>query len=125
MKLVNLAKYNWFFRTQTAVKRFKRSVRFLFQRMFRGFDDSETWCLNIAHAKWMVPRLERFIELHNGYPMELTPEKWIDILTKILEYFKNVRDDNVDIYDFEDKEEWKRHQENEALYIKWREHLWW
>ena len=34
-------------------------------RIERGFDDSETWCLASTCAEFMIPRLERFIEITN------------------------------------------------------------
>ena len=49
--------------------RIKRSIRFFFQRMFRGFDDSETWNMDLTFYKWLLPRIRRFIKVTNGYPI--------------------------------------------------------
>lgn len=33
------------------------------QRVERGFDDSETWSLDMTIARFIIPRLERYIEI--------------------------------------------------------------
>lgn len=48
---------------------FKRSIRFWWQRRTRGWDDSDTWNLEAELARWLAPRLRRFIEAHNGVPL--------------------------------------------------------
>lgn len=48
--------------------RAKRWCRFLYQRLTRGFDDSVTWNLDSEFATFMLPRLERFIQLYHSYP---------------------------------------------------------
>jgi hypothetical protein len=44
-------------------ERDSRNKAFKKQRLERGFDDSETWCLDLTIAKFIIPRLERFIEI--------------------------------------------------------------
>jgi len=58
------------------------------QRLTRGFDDSETWNLDSTIAKFIVPRLEVFIEENGGYPMGKTPEQWDEELRSMLWSFK-------------------------------------
>ena len=41
----------------------KREKDFIKQRIERGFDDSETWALNYTIARFIIPRLERYIEI--------------------------------------------------------------
>lgn len=41
----------------------KRLEEFQEQRKERGFDDSETWSLDITIVKFMLPRLKRLIEI--------------------------------------------------------------
>ena len=45
-------------------------VRFFWQRLTRGFDDSETWDMDSTFYKWFLPRLKRYKELSIGYPTE-------------------------------------------------------
>lgn len=40
-----------------------REPKYKKQRMKRGFDDSETWSLDVTFASFMLPRLERFKEI--------------------------------------------------------------
>lgn len=40
-----------------------REPKYKKQRMQRGFDDSETWSLDVTFAEFMLPRLERFKEI--------------------------------------------------------------
>jgi hypothetical protein len=63
---------------------FIRDLKFLKQRIIRGWDDSETWSLDFTVAKFMLPRLIRFKELKCGYPCNLTKEEWDKILDEIL-----------------------------------------
>ena len=48
--------------------RFYRPYWFFWQRITRGFNDSETWNLDYTIAKLVLPRLKRFKELTNGIP---------------------------------------------------------
>ena len=45
----------------------KRAVEFKKQRLARGFDDSELWGLDCAIAKFIIPRLERFLEVSSEH----------------------------------------------------------
>lgn len=42
-----------------------REEEFSEQRIKRGFDDSETWALTDTFCNFMIPRLERYIEIIN------------------------------------------------------------
>lgn len=42
----------------------KRSVKYFFQRLFRGWDDSETWNLDQSLSRLILPRLKRYRELY-------------------------------------------------------------
>ena len=41
-----------------------RHPKFKEQRKERGFDDTETWCLDSTITSFVLPRLERFKELN-------------------------------------------------------------
>jgi hypothetical protein len=43
----------------------KREIKFFWQRLTRGFDDSVTWNLDITVAKFMLPRFKLYREAHN------------------------------------------------------------
>ena len=42
-----------------------REEEFKKQRIEKGFDDSETWSLDSTICKFIIPRLERYIEITN------------------------------------------------------------
>jgi hypothetical protein len=62
----------------------KRDVRFFFQRLIRGWDDSETWSLDVSFAKLMLPRLKRFNEIKCGYPAHMKEKEWDSIIEEII-----------------------------------------
>ena len=58
------------------------------QREENGFDDTETWHLDKTLALFLIPRLERFIQVNNGYPGGETEESFNEKLNFILKSFK-------------------------------------
>lgn len=54
----------------------KRRLRYWWQRLTRGFDDSETWSLSGTIAVFALPRLKRLRELHSCHPTNMTMEEW-------------------------------------------------
>ena len=58
------------------------------QRDERGFDDTETWHLDKTLALFLIPRLERFIQVNNGYPGGETEKTFNEKLNFILKSFK-------------------------------------
>lgn len=97
----------------------KRQVLFKEQRETRGFDDTETWSLSSSMARFIIPRLERFKELHCCHPGTLTMEKWDKILQEMIDGFKEV--ERMDENDF-DHAKVKR---GLKLFKKWYLDLWW
>lgn len=65
-------------------RRFIRPIRFLWQRLTRGWDDSDTWNLDWEFSEWIAPRLKRLRELSNSYPPDLTEQEWDEILAKMI-----------------------------------------
>ena len=49
----------------------ERQDHFKKQREDNGFDDTETWHLDKTVALFLIPRLERFIQVNNGFPTHL------------------------------------------------------
>ena len=58
------------------------------QRDSQGFDDTETWHLDRTLALFLIPRLERFIQVNNGFPTSETEESYDEKLNFILNSFK-------------------------------------
>lgn len=83
----------------------------------KGFEPTETWNLDITLSKWIIPRLEYFIEVHDGHPVDLTEEEWNNILNKMLDAFKQASydvDENTEVV-----------EEGLNLFAKYFGHLWW
>ena len=84
-----------------------REKTFKKQRLKRGFDDSETWSLTDTFANFMIPRLERFIEI--SYPIIEFSKKEKKQHAEFLEALKLlVRDKGARIYTDEEREKLKR-----------------
>jgi hypothetical protein len=66
----------------------ERLDHFKKQREENGFDDTETWHLDKTLALFLIPRLERFIQINNGYPGGETEESFNEKLNFILKSFK-------------------------------------
>lgn len=93
-----------------------------------GFCDSETWALYSVIAEFVLPRLIRFRELNNGFPMGLTPEQWDNILDKIIFAFDWTLNDcskeNINISQKERDKNYKKCEEGLQLFAKWFRYLW-
>lgn len=76
-----------------------------------GFDDRDLWNLDIAFAKWILPRLKKFNEIRNTFPgIEGdfncdTSEHWHITIDKMIWAFEQVKDSS-----WEDQY-WKTHPE--------------
>lgn len=82
--------------------RLKRKIKFLFQRLSRGFDDSDTWDLQDTFYRWLLPRLRRFRDVTCAYPMHYKNHgEWLkELNTRICQLTAIV---NVNELDFEDR----------------------
>ena len=63
-----------------------RAFKFYWQRLTRGWDDSETWDLNVTISKFILPRLLRLQEVGEGRPCDLTDDEW-DLIVEDIIYF--------------------------------------
>lgn len=72
------------------------------QRLFWGFDDSETWALDSTFYRWLYPRLKRFIKVMQAYPTEYKSfENWKKTLTtKLLQLEDIITKDELEFDDW-------------------------
>lgn len=111
----------WFHRRIT-------SIRFFYQRLTRGWDDSACWSLDDHLAPIILPRLKRFKELNvhawpgpeNGVD---TFEEWQEILDKMIFAFEWDCDEDRK-YGRWDNEEYERVKEGHMLFGKFFQCLW-
>lgn len=99
-----------------------RSIEFFWQRLTRGWDDSDTWSLDEVIAKFALPRFRRFMELTNGYPSDVTEEEYTLILEKI-EYALSIAANQN--YDELTMEEQTKVAEGLELFGKYFRTFWW
>ncbi len=105
----------------------KRAIRFWWQRRTRGWDDSETWNLDVTIAKFAAPRLKRFKELNNGHPHCLnmdTEEKWDSAIDEMIWALDNVAKDNIGSPEYAMTES-DRCENGLKLFGEWFRALWW
>jgi hypothetical protein len=116
--------------------RTKRDIRFLYQRLTRGWDDSDTWSLDYPIAKFILPRLVRFKDLTMGHPCSMTEEEWNAIIDEMIWGFKWIIEDNsshaFDVKGSFNQELFDKHyaQEDRAnaameTFGKYYRNLWW
>jgi hypothetical protein len=102
---------------------FKRSCKFLWQRLTRGWDDRETWNLDRAFALYILPRLKGFRDMSPTHPHELTPEQWqwvIDQMIFSFEWYATPVCERV-----ESVETYLKVFTGMDLFAKWYGNLWW
>lgn len=113
----NVYAYIWrFYNNHLSPSQIKRMVKFFFQRLIRGFDDSETWALDNTFYRWLYPRLKRFMEVNCAYPTNTTYEDWQNELKKRVEQLKYLAESND--MDFDD---WSYLSKKELAELKKRE----
>ena len=111
---------NWFNRLRH--KLWKRSLRFFWQRVIRGWDDGETFSLDYSLSKLIAPRLKRFAELRYGYPSDMSEGEWQRDLDKMVEAFEFSASEKRWLAS---PEEYDKHQEGIELFAKNFFGLWW
>lgn len=100
--------------------RFKRSIKFWFQRRIRGWDDSETWSLDYTIAKFILPRLKRYKEICKSHPCTFNEENWNEALDEMIYAMER----SVNRFNDFDTD-WDRQQKGLALFFKYFNDLWW
>jgi len=109
----------------------KRFWKYLLQNITRGYNDSETWNLCECTIRFVLPRLKRFKELNNGYPPEITPEKYDGYLDEMIWAMEHkLRCDSVCVKRLDEDRNTmimngKRMQKGFELFGKYFNGLWW
>lgn len=95
--------YRWIQKSWWYIKTIPGKLKRLGQRIIRGWDDSETWNLDITFFKWLTPRLKRFTKVTCAWPSGdeyPTFESWKEELDKRVQQCENIL--NIDEFDFTD-----------------------
>jgi hypothetical protein len=85
----------------------KRSLKYFYQRLTRGWDDSDTWSLDVTIAKFALPRLKRLKEIQHGHPSDFTEQDWdkaLDEMIWAMEYITKQWDLDLSMEQWQDNE---------------------
>lgn len=96
------------------------------QRLTRGFDDTEMWSLDCTIAKFIAPRLKVFKEQAariGDHPVNITSEKWQEILSQMIEGFE-LYPDHFNWTSDDSNENWKKVYKALELFKNWFMNLW-
>jgi len=115
-----------------------RQLKWWWQRRTRGWDDRDLWSLDVALAKWILPRLKEFRKIKHGVPhfdgidldsdgnikdFDLAQQQWQEIQGKMIIAFEHIIDQNNGTFlDMDDHEEI---QEGLTLFGRYITYLWW
>jgi len=101
----------------------KRSIKHFYQRLFLGFDDSETWSLDCTIAKFIYPRLIRLKQVSCATPGNVNSnEEWNEILDDMIYAFKTISED---VFYQSNKHQVERVDKGLDLFRKYYFNLWW
>lgn len=101
-------------------------LKYIFQKLIRGYSDDELWDLDDTLARYILPRLKRFREVNtNSYPGECgSLKRWYRKLDKMIWAFdyviRNKEYDDIK----EIQKDNKRCQEGLELFGKYFWNLW-
>ena len=98
----------------------KRQKKWKNERLTQGFDETETWDLNITIANFILPRLEYFRDIKVAYPGRITQKEWIKILDKMIIALKLLNKDST-----MSEKEYDQLKEGLDLFREWFFDLWW
>ena len=111
-----------------------RKIKWFWQRITRGFDDTELWNFDSTIVSFILPRLIEFRHSTYGFPANFQSiDEWYDILDRIIKGLDLYN--NVDAFDYASDEHGGLNQEkydeweatvSEAFFLlgKWLNHFW-
>lgn len=109
-------KFNWHL--------LKRKIKFIYQKLTRGWSDDETWSLDYSLAKLIAPRLKRFKQIICGHPHNMEEKEWHQDLDKMIAAFEFLGSEDRWSFDL-DQKKMLEVQEGIDLFAKHYVGLWW
>jgi hypothetical protein len=122
----------FFRRIKSSLFGFKRSIKFAYQRVRYGVDESMTWSLDSYLREHILKLLKQFLEQADGFvdltyhkhPDGRTQKQWIEDMIKTFEQYEKLEDE--DWMHMEKKAEFKKiKKEMKDLFGELFESLWW
>ena len=84
-----------FYRFRGHCRELRHIIKWAFQRMFRGYDDCETWELYHNFTTRYKKILSQYRKEHYGYPTDLTEEQWDGIVDRMIHCLDMMDEDYV------------------------------
>jgi len=102
-------------------------MKYFLQKLFRGYSDRDLWNLDVTIAKFIYPRLHRFIEkdVKGWHPPEMSEAEWNKVLNTMCRAFKIITEWPNIIMEVDDVEPYaKEIQKGLELFAKYYLYLW-
>lgn len=87
-----------FYRIKNVFRNIYRTIKFGFQRMFRGYDNSDSYDFLHNFIDRNYKLLNYFYKTHKSRPFELTEKQWEDVLQGMCKHLYMMNEDNVREY---------------------------
>ncbi len=98
-----------------------RKIKWMFQKLFKGYSDEDLFDLGWTISKWILPRLKAFKKCPGGQPYPFKNEKeWIQCIDKMIIGFEIFVDDEW----FGNKKLTEEKDEGIKLFAKYLGCLW-
>ena len=128
MKDLNIFKQRYVYRNPLRnIKDFLRRFKYAYQRITKGYCDTDLWNLDYYLICLLSEALKEFSETTYSYPMNLTEEEWRQKLLEMSNHFSNISEyTNNDINNraeksFDDYWDSKGTDKEDKLYNNWIE----
>lgn len=72
-----------------------RTIKFGFQRMFRGYSNQELYSFHYCFVERYIKILKDFKKHNVAYPTNMTEEHWDEILDEMIYHLEMMDEDNV------------------------------
>jgi len=95
-------------------------IKWAWQRVYRGYDDTAWWDLHLYLAKIAAPVLKEMADRTPGYPPDLSSDEWTAHLSKMHIAMDLIANDSCEYSD----EQHRAMDEGCELMGKWYRHLW-
>ena len=118
---------SFYWRIHHKIADFFRFFKYKYQILTRGYDDPSVWSVDVAIAKFALPRLKHLRTYTHSYPgLDVNEEQWNDILDKMIYSMQWATKCYFDeeTSKFPTVEENVRIQEGFDLFGKYFMHLW-
>lgn len=73
-----------------------RDIKCAWQRATKGYCFRDIWAIDNWFTNVFPKMIEELIEVHHGYPTDLTDDEWVEVLKKMSKSFRNANEDKTE-----------------------------